>query len=175
MELGTAFRQYFENFSPAQSAAMIQRRRSENTRYGSTPLNQGRLEVGTLIGVLANTPRDILYPCAYLLRSRIDLIRHPRRAGDFRVSGYVRNYESALRSSYHAGNLPPPVLNLAGGPSRSCIRRRFPIHPRGHHTRGYFFPPQRHGGPKTDGSEAQRRRSLGRRRQRFPAKAVPEA
>ena len=55
MELGNAFQQYFENFAPAQSAAIIRGRYDEATRYGITPLEQGRLEVGTLIGILANT------------------------------------------------------------------------------------------------------------------------
>ena len=66
MELGTAFQQYFENFVPAQSAAMVQGRHSENTRYGITPLNQGRLEVGTLIGVLANTIPSIFYTLVHI-------------------------------------------------------------------------------------------------------------
>lgn len=53
--LGTAFQRYFENFDQAQSSAMIKARYASNIKYGITPWNQGRLEVGTLIGILANT------------------------------------------------------------------------------------------------------------------------
>lgn len=66
MELGAAFEQYFENFVPAQSAAMIRGRHSANTRYGITPLNQGRLEVGSLLGVLANTIPSIFYTLVHI-------------------------------------------------------------------------------------------------------------
>ncbi|KAL9126882.1 MAG: hypothetical protein Q9217_004140 [Psora testacea] len=63
MELAIAFQHYFENYVPAQSqsSAMTQTRYSANTRHGITPLNQGRLEVGTLIGILANTIPSIFY------------------------------------------------------------------------------------------------------------------
>lgn len=66
MELGTAFQHYFENYIPAQGAAMIQARHSVNTRYGITPFNQGRLEVGTLIGVLANTIPSMFYTLVHI-------------------------------------------------------------------------------------------------------------
>ena len=66
IELGTAFQQYFEKYVPAQSAAMIQGRYSENTLYGITSFNQGRLEVGTLIGVLANTIPSIFYTLVHI-------------------------------------------------------------------------------------------------------------
>ncbi len=66
MELGTAFQQYFENYTPGQGAAMVQGRHSENTRHGITPLNQGRLEVGTLIGILANTIPSIFYTLLHI-------------------------------------------------------------------------------------------------------------
>lgn len=62
-ELGTAFQRYFENYVPGQteSCAMILARYSANTKYGVTPWNQGRLEVGTLLGILANTIPTIFY------------------------------------------------------------------------------------------------------------------
>ena len=85
-ELGTAFQQYFENYVPAQSAAMIQGRYSENTRHGISPLNQGRLEVGTLIGVLANTVPAIFYTLVHIYSD-------PRLISDIRdelkTSGFV--------------------------------------------------------------------------------------
>ena len=63
IELAAAFRQYFENYNPAnsQSSAMIQARYNANTHHGITPVNQGRLEVGTLIGILANTIPAVFY------------------------------------------------------------------------------------------------------------------
>ena len=65
-ELGTAFQQYFENYVSAQSAAMIQGRHSANTRHGISSFNEGRLEVGTLIGVLANTVPAIFYTLVHI-------------------------------------------------------------------------------------------------------------
>jgi len=62
-ELAAAFQRYFENYNPVQtqSSAMIKARYFANTRHGITPLNQGRLEVGTLLGVLANTIPAVFY------------------------------------------------------------------------------------------------------------------
>ena len=85
-QLGTAFQKYFENYVPAQSAAMIQGRYSENTRHGISPSNQGRLEVGTLIGVLANTVPAIFYTLVHIYSD-------PRLTSDIRdeleASGFV--------------------------------------------------------------------------------------
>ncbi|MCJ1307076.1 hypothetical protein MMC25_000722 [Agyrium rufum] len=66
--LGAAFQNYFENFDPdrTQSAAMIKARYHSNTKYGLSTWNQGRLEVGTLLGVLANT-----IPSAFYMLNRI--------------------------------------------------------------------------------------------------------
>ena len=63
MELAVAFQQYFEKYNPAnsQSSAMIQARYNANTHHGITTENQGRLEVGTLIGILANTIPTVFY------------------------------------------------------------------------------------------------------------------
>jgi len=67
-ELGAAFQQYFENYVPGQtkSSAMILARYSANTKYGVTPWNQGRLEVGTLLGILANTIPSIFYMLVHI-------------------------------------------------------------------------------------------------------------
>ena len=90
-ELGTAFQQYFENYVPAQSAAMIQGRYSANTRYGISPFNQGRLEVGTLIGVLANTVPAMFYTLVHIYSD-------PRLISDIRneleTSGFVGTPEA---------------------------------------------------------------------------------
>ncbi|MCJ1418796.1 hypothetical protein MMC32_005147 [Xylographa parallela] len=62
-ELGIAFQEYFEHFIPGQtqSSAMIQARQSANTNHGLSSWNQGRLEVGTLLGLLANTVPSAFY------------------------------------------------------------------------------------------------------------------
>ena len=62
-KLAAAFQSYFEHFDPvhSQSSAMIQARYAVNTQYGVTSSNAGRLEVGTLVGILANTIPSIFY------------------------------------------------------------------------------------------------------------------
>lgn len=56
---------------------MIQARHSTNTLYGLTPWNQGRLEVGVLLGVLANTIPAIFYMLIHVL-SEPDLLSDVR-------------------------------------------------------------------------------------------------
>lgn len=67
-ELGTAFQQYFEDYVPGEtkSSAMILARYTANTKYGVTPWNQGRLEVGTLLGILANTIPAMFYMLVHI-------------------------------------------------------------------------------------------------------------
>ena len=62
-ELAVAFQQYFEKYVPGQteSSAMIRARSSVATKYGVSSWNQGRLEVGTLLGILANTIPSAFY------------------------------------------------------------------------------------------------------------------
>lgn len=62
-KIGAAFTQYFENYIPGQtqSSAMTLARYTANTRHGISFLNQGLLEVGTLIGILANTIPSLFY------------------------------------------------------------------------------------------------------------------
>lgn len=95
MELGSAFQQYFENYTPGQGAAMVQGRYSENTRYGVTPLNQGRLEVGTLIGILANTIPSMFYTLLHIYSD-------PRLISDIRdeleISGFVGTPEDIAQN-----------------------------------------------------------------------------
>lgn len=61
--LGHAFTSYFDQFSPekSQSSAYAQARSAANTKYDITTQNQGLLEVGTLLGILANTIPAIFY------------------------------------------------------------------------------------------------------------------
>lgn len=62
-KIGAAFTQYFEDYIPGrtQSSAMILARYTANTQHGLSLGNQGRLEVGTLIGILANTIPSLFY------------------------------------------------------------------------------------------------------------------
>lgn len=78
-KLGMAFQKYFSTYDPktSESAAMIQARHSTNTLYGLTPWNQGRLEVGVLLGILANTIPAIFYMLIHVL-SDPDLLRDIR-------------------------------------------------------------------------------------------------
>lgn len=102
LELGNAFHQYFEKFDPAQSAAIIGGRYHEATRYGITPLSQGRLEVGTLIGILANTIPSMFYTLVHIYSD-------PELTSDIRdeleTSGFVGTPEGM---SQHPGLLAMP-------------------------------------------------------------------
>ncbi|KAI9701582.1 MAG: hypothetical protein M1836_001638 [Candelina mexicana] len=61
--LGHAFQKYFEQYKPeeAGSAKLTEERQSTNTKYGLNFWNQGRLEVGVLLGILANTIPAVFY------------------------------------------------------------------------------------------------------------------
>jgi cytochrome P450 len=61
--LAAGFQQYFEDFIPGkmQCSAMALARYTANIQYGVTFENQGRLEAGTLLGILANTIPSIFY------------------------------------------------------------------------------------------------------------------
>ena len=67
-ELGIAFQRYFEEFAPGKSqcAAIAQMRVLTNKRYAISTWNQGRLEVGVLLGILANTIPAIFYLAAHI-------------------------------------------------------------------------------------------------------------
>ena len=101
-ELGTAFQQYFEDYVPTQSAAMIQGRHSANTRYGISPFNQGRLEVGTLIGILANTVPAMFYTLVHIY-SDPGLISDLRN--ELEASGFIGTPEDIRQ---HPGLLAMP-------------------------------------------------------------------
>ncbi|KAL8832349.1 MAG: hypothetical protein Q9170_004919 [Blastenia crenularia] len=68
-ELGQAFSRYFDHFDekPSNSAALTKHRHSVNTHYGLTSFNKGRLEVGVLLGILANTIPTIFYIILHVL------------------------------------------------------------------------------------------------------------
>ena len=79
-KLARAFQEYFENYDPArsQSSAMTQARYTNATRHGISTLNQGRLEVATLIGILANTIPTIFFLLVHIYHDP-DLISDIRR------------------------------------------------------------------------------------------------
>lgn len=79
-KLARAFQEYYEDFDPSrsQSSAMTQARYTNATRHGIIPLNQGRLEVGTLIGILANTIPSIFYLLVHIYHDP-DLISNIRQ------------------------------------------------------------------------------------------------
>ncbi|KAG8533887.1 uncharacterized protein KY384_001628 [Bacidia gigantensis] len=68
-ELGLAFEKYFNQYDPkrSRSATLIETRHSINTHYGVDPQNSGRLEVGVLLGILANTIPSIFYMLIHIL------------------------------------------------------------------------------------------------------------
>ena len=68
-ELGRAFQTYYEGYDPekTESSAYIRERHSINNHYGLSSWNQGRLEVGMLLGTLANTIPAIFYLLLHIL------------------------------------------------------------------------------------------------------------
>ena len=111
MELAAAFQRYFENYVPTQtqSSAMIQARYYANTRHGITPLNQGRLEVGTLLGILANTIPAIFYMLVRIY-SDPDLIADIRN--ELETTGLMGTPEEIVqKSSFISLQETCPVLH----------------------------------------------------------------
>lgn len=68
MKIGDAFTQYFEDYisKRIQSSAMIFSRYTANIRYDVSFGNQGRLEVGALIGILSNTIPSLFYMLVHI-------------------------------------------------------------------------------------------------------------
>ena len=66
--LGSGFRKYFEKYTPGQtrSSAFTLLRHTINTKYNLTPWNAARLEIGILLGFLANTLPTIFYVLVHL-------------------------------------------------------------------------------------------------------------
>ena len=65
-KLALAFKQYYEDNPRDRSSALINARYDANTKYGLTSTNMGRLEVGTVIGILANTVPSLFYMFAHI-------------------------------------------------------------------------------------------------------------
>lgn len=61
LRLAAAFEEYFNNYNPGNSSALIQARHAANNRHGISLCNQARLEVGSLIGILVNAIPTLFY------------------------------------------------------------------------------------------------------------------
>lgn len=66
--LASAFQVYYEQYDleRSQSSAMTKARYSANTKHGISFQDQGRLEVGTLLGILANTIPSAFYMLCHI-------------------------------------------------------------------------------------------------------------
>lgn len=66
--LASAFQDYFEKYDLgySKSSAMFEARYSANTKHGVSLEDQGRLEVGTLLGVLANNIPSAFYMLCHI-------------------------------------------------------------------------------------------------------------
>ena len=78
--LASAFQGYFEQYDleRSQSSAMTRARYSANTKHGISFQDQGRLEVGTLLGILANTIPSAFYMLCHIY-SDASLLHHIRQ------------------------------------------------------------------------------------------------
>ena len=78
--LASAFQEYFTHYDPegSLSSAMIKARYSANIKHGVSFHDQGRLEVGTLLGILANTVPSAFYMICRIYSDEI-LLRDIRR------------------------------------------------------------------------------------------------
>ena len=78
--LASAFQEYFMHYDAegSLSSAMIKARYSANVKYGVSFQDQGRLEVGTLLGILANTVPSAFYMICRIYSDEVLLhgIRH---------------------------------------------------------------------------------------------------
>ena len=60
-KIAKAFKSYFETDPTGKSSALAEARYAINHKFGLSTTNMGRLEVGTLIGVLVNTVPALVY------------------------------------------------------------------------------------------------------------------
>jgi len=61
-----AFKHFFDNNPRGRSSGLTNARYNANTRYGVTSVNMGRLEVGTLVGILVNTVPSLFYMLVHI-------------------------------------------------------------------------------------------------------------
>ncbi|KAL8786610.1 MAG: hypothetical protein Q9195_008132 [Heterodermia aff. obscurata] len=79
LALTNGFQHYFQKYTPNQTecSSMTHSRRSINAKYSLTPSNAARLEVGALLGVLANIVPTIFYTVMHIFSS-LELLRSIR-------------------------------------------------------------------------------------------------
>ena len=65
-KLVDAFRRYFDNNPRGRGSGLTDARYNAHTKYGLTTTNMGRLEVGTLIGILVNTVPSLFYMLVHI-------------------------------------------------------------------------------------------------------------
>ena len=96
-ELGAAFQQYFEQCDPkrGRGSALSEARRTINAHYGLTSWNQGRLEVGVLLGILANTIPAIFYLLVHILSDPM-LLQEIREE----LESACLQYDAAAKTQY---------------------------------------------------------------------------
>ncbi|MCJ1470511.1 hypothetical protein MMC07_009157 [Pseudocyphellaria aurata] len=84
-KLADAFRRYFETDPTGKSSALTEARYSINRKFGLSTANMGRLEVGSLLGVLVNTVPGLVY-LLYHVFSDQSLLRDIRAELDSIIS-----------------------------------------------------------------------------------------
>lgn len=106
--LGAAFQDYFQHYEPGQTAssAMAGKRYDINTEYGITPWNAGRLEVGVLLGILANIIPTMFYMLIHIYYDQhlLNRIRNELEATSVQTDadGRTRNLSiGTLREKCH--------------------------------------------------------------------------
>lgn len=91
-KLVTSFKRYFDNNPRGRSSGLTNARYNAHIKYGVTTTNMGRLEVGTLIGILVNTVPSLFYMLVHIysdetllreLRTELDacVFTSPRHTG----------------------------------------------------------------------------------------------
>ena len=97
-KIGAAFTQYFKDYVPGktQSSALISARYACSTQHNMSLQNQGRLEVGTLIGILANTIPTIFYMLVHVYADKRLLQNIRDELENTSVSTLNPNYKSLM-------------------------------------------------------------------------------
>lgn len=76
-KLVNSFKHYFDNNPRGRSSGLTDARYNAHIKYGVTTTNMGRLEVGTLIGILVNTVPSLFYMLVHIYSDEI-LLRELR-------------------------------------------------------------------------------------------------
>ena len=86
-----AFKRFYETDPRGRSSAFAEARYTANTKYGMTTLDMGRLEVGSLIGILVNAVPTVVYMLYHIfsdeillqdIRAELEMIIRPEKEFD---------------------------------------------------------------------------------------------